>query len=89
MAFPWHTECLNDLGSTSATDASELEMSMEAEQTQHDWADKARDTFDDARATVETWDERVKQFAREKPLAALFCAVVGGYTLARVSSWWR
>jgi len=62
---------------------------MEAEQTQPDWANKARDTFDGARASVETWDERIKQFARDKPLAALFCAVVGGYTLARVSSWWR
>jgi hypothetical protein len=84
MAARWHTECLTGHAHVRPT----LEMSMEAEQT-HEWADKARDTFDDVRAQAETWDERIKTFAREKPLAALFCAVVGGYTLARVSSWWR
>lgn len=62
---------------------------MEAEQTAADWAGKAKETFDGVRASAETWDERLKEFAREKPLAAVLCAVVGGYTLARLSNWWR
>jgi hypothetical protein len=61
---------------------------MEAEET-HNWAHKAKDTFEDARARADTWDERIREFAREKPLAAVFCAVLGGYTLARLSNWWR
>jgi hypothetical protein len=61
---------------------------MEAENT-HDWAGKAKETYDEVRERAESWDERVKQFAQEKPLAAIFCAVAGGYALARLSSWWR
>ena len=61
---------------------------MEAENVQ-EWVGKARDKLDDVRARTETWDERVREFAREKPLAAIFCAVAGGYVLARLSNWWR
>jgi len=61
---------------------------MEAEHT-HEWASKAKDRLEEVRARAETWDERVRGFAQEKPLAAVFCALMGGYTLARMSSWWR
>lgn len=61
---------------------------MEAEDT-HQWAVKAKDTLEEVRARADTVDERVRGFALEKPLAAVFCAMLGGYTLARMSSWWR
>jgi len=61
---------------------------MEAENIQ-EWAGKARDAVDEVRARAETWDERLKQFAQEKPLAAIFFAVAGGYALARLTNWWR
>jgi len=64
------------------------EHAMEAEETQ-DWAHKAKDKIEGVRARAETWDDRIRDFAREKPMAAVFCAVLGGYTLARLSNWWR
>lgn len=64
-------------------------MEMQAEETTQDWAHKAKDKIEGVRERAETWDERIREFAREKPLAAVFCAVVGGYTLARLSNWWR
>jgi hypothetical protein len=59
---------------------------MEAENTL-EWSEKARDTLDQVREQASSWDERLRTFAREKPLTAVLCAVVGGYALARVSTW--
>jgi hypothetical protein len=58
----------------------------ETENISHQWLDKARDTYDQARMQASTWDEKLKRFAQEKPLTAILCAVAGGYTLARLSA---
>jgi hypothetical protein len=52
----------------------------------HQWLDKARDTYDQARLQASGWDDKLKAFAQEKPLTAILCAVAGGYALARLSS---
>lgn len=52
-----------------------------------EWTDKARSTLDDVRVRAEGWDERVRTFASEKPLMAVLCAALGGYTLARLTTW--
>lgn len=52
-----------------------------------DWVDKTRDTLDSVRSQAQGWDERLRTFAYEKPLAAVLCAVAGGYVLARLSTW--
>jgi hypothetical protein len=59
---------------------------MEAE-NKLEWTEKARDTLGQVRDQAGSWDERVRTFAREKPLMAVLCAVVGGYAIARVSTW--
>lgn len=59
---------------------------MEAKQAL-EWTAKAQDTIDELRGRADGWDTRLRDFAREKPLAALLCAVVGGYALARLSTW--
>jgi hypothetical protein len=59
---------------------------MEATNTV-DWAAKAQDTIEQLRTHADTWDVRVRDFAREKPLAAVLCAMLGGYALARLTTW--
>ncbi|MEY4580575.1 MAG: hypothetical protein RL701_5278 [Pseudomonadota bacterium] len=52
-----------------------------------EWTDKARDTLDQVREQAGSWDDRLRTFAREKPLMAVLGAVLGGYALARLSTW--
>lgn len=52
-----------------------------------DWVDKTRDTISHVTSRADSWDSQLRTFAREKPLAALLCAVAGGYVLARLSTW--
>jgi len=52
-----------------------------------DWVDKTKDTLDTVRTQAQSWDEQLRAFATEKPLAAVLCAVAGGYVLARISTW--
>lgn len=52
-----------------------------------EWTEKARDTLDEVRERAEGWDDRLRSFAREKPLMAVLCAALGGYTLARLATW--
>jgi hypothetical protein len=52
-----------------------------------DWVDKTRDTIDQVASHADSWDTQLRTFAREKPLAAILCAVAGGYVLARLSTW--
>lgn len=59
---------------------------MEAIDTQ-EWASKANDKLEELRVRAETWDVRVREFAREKPLTAVLCAMLGGYALARLTTW--
>lgn len=59
---------------------------MDAEIRQ-DWTNKASETLHEVRESTERWDEKLRAFAHEKPLLAVLCAVVGGYTLARLTTW--
>ena len=52
-----------------------------------DWVDRTKDTLSTVRTQAESWDSQVRSFAREKPLAAVLCAVAGGYVLARLTTW--
>jgi len=51
------------------------------------WSAKAQDTLGELRERADGWDDRVREFAREKPFMAVLCAVLGGYALARLSTW--
>jgi hypothetical protein len=59
---------------------------MEAENTTH-WTAKAQDTLGELRTRADGWDVQVREFARERPLAAVLCAMLGGYALARLATW--
>jgi hypothetical protein len=59
---------------------------MDAEIRQ-EWTNKASETLQGVRENTERWDEKLRAFAQEKPLLAVLCAVVGGYTLARLTTW--
>jgi len=63
---------------------------MESTITQADpqkWVDKTRESLSSVASRAEGWDVQVRNFTREKPLAALLCAVGAGYVLARISTW--
>jgi len=60
---------------------------MEAEHTLDMTQKHARERIEAVRARAEGWDEKLRAFAREKPLAAVFCAAVAGYALARIATW--
>jgi hypothetical protein len=63
---------------------------MESTMTQADpqkWVDKTRESLSNVASRAEGWDEQLRNFTREKPLAALLVAVGAGYVLARVSTW--
>lgn len=55
--------------------------------TTQEWVDKTRDTISHVASRADSWDTQLRTFAQEKPLAALLCAVAGGYVLARLSTW--
>jgi hypothetical protein len=59
---------------------------MQTESTA-EWVGKARESLDEIRERAEGWDDRVREFAREKPLVTVLCAVAGGYVLARLVTW--
>lgn len=59
---------------------------MQTENTA-EWVGKARESIDEIRERAEGWDDRLRTFAREKPLMAVLCAVAGGYALARLVTW--
>jgi hypothetical protein len=52
-----------------------------------EWVDKTRETISQVTSRADTWDSQLRTFASEKPLAAVLCAVAGGYLLARLSTW--
>ena len=52
-----------------------------------EWVGKARESIDEIRVRAEGWDVRLRDFAREKPLVTVLCAVAGGYALARLVTW--
>jgi hypothetical protein len=62
--------------STTTTTPSNLE-----------WAGVSRNTLESVRERAEGLDTQLRTFAREKPLAAMLCALAGGYVLARLSTW--
>jgi hypothetical protein len=64
-------------------------MESTATTTNHalEWVDKTRDTISSVAQRADSWDDQLRSFAREKPLAALLCAAAGGYVLARLSTW--
>lgn len=51
------------------------------------WVDKTRDAISNVTSRAETWDSQLRNFTKEKPLAALLCAAGAGYVLARLSTW--
>jgi hypothetical protein len=51
------------------------------------WVGKTRDTLSNVASRAEGWDTQLRDFTREKPLAALLCALGAGYVLARISTW--
>jgi hypothetical protein len=60
---------------------------MEATNTTLEWAHKANDKLDELRSRADGWDTQLRAFAREKPLTAVLCAMLGGYALARLTTW--
>jgi hypothetical protein len=80
---PWHTPCFDEVDTLGTVDAGEI---MEAENTVN-WTAKAQDTIEELRTRADGWDVQVRTFAREKPLVAVLCAMLGGYTLARLATW--
>jgi hypothetical protein len=52
-----------------------------------DWAEVSRHTLENVRERAQGLDTQLRTFAREKPLAAMLCALAGGYVLARLSTW--
>jgi hypothetical protein len=78
---------LFELITPSATLGRIMESTATTPSTPHEWVDKTRETFSQVASRADTWDTQVRTFAREKPLAALLCAVAGGYVLARLATW--
>lgn len=64
-----------------------MESTVSTSSTTQEWVDKTRDTISHVASRADSWDSQVRTFAREKPLAALLCAVAGGYVLARLATW--
>jgi hypothetical protein len=52
----------------------------------HEWLDQARGQLDDVREQATHWDESVRRFTREQPIAAILLAATGGYLLARIAA---
>ena len=78
----WHGGCLLAVGSPSESPGETMQTENAVE-----WVGKARESIDEIRVRAEGWDVRVRQFARERPLAAVLCAAAGGYALARLVTW--
>jgi hypothetical protein len=51
-----------------------------------EWLDSARGQLEEVRERATEWDESVRRFTREQPLAAVLLAATGGYLLARIAS---
>jgi hypothetical protein len=64
-----------------------MESTVTTPSTTQEWVDKTRDTISQVASRADSWDSQVRTFAREKPLAAILCAVAGGYVLARLATW--
>jgi len=52
----------------------------------NEWLDQARGQIDQVREQATRWDEQVRRFTREQPLAAILIAATGGYLLARIAA---
>jgi hypothetical protein len=51
-----------------------------------EWLDSARGQIEEVREQATQWDESVRRFTREQPLAAILLAATGGYLLARIAA---
>lgn len=78
----WHGQCFISSVHRAQSPGETMQTENAAE-----WVGKARESIDEIRVRAEGWDVRVRQFARERPLAAVLCAAAGGYVLARLVTW--
>ena len=59
---------------------------MTEAQAIHEFLDQARGQLEEVREQATRWDESVRRFTREQPLAAVLIAATGGYLLARIAT---
>jgi hypothetical protein len=50
------------------------------------WLEQAREQIEEVRVQATRWDDSLRRFTREQPVAAILIAATGGYLLARIAT---